>query len=1356
MPRAASNSRARAGREGSVDWAALLNPPLPVRIESATIDTLALGAPIIGTAMTLDARASGAIGGGAADAELAVRRTDGTPGEMTLHVAFDGGTLALDGKIAEPTGTVLAALLGREDKLPLAFEISGSGPLDRWRGDFSLAAGADATSAGTVTISGDEPRQIAVAASAQIATLLPPDFRALAADRVRIVGSASLGKTEISLDRLDIASASAHLSGTGTFVRNGERLRGTVQIALPDLGTLSPLIGARLQGSGTAEIDLGGTLAVPEFDARLDLADLASDAGRAAAARATIALRPEGDPRTAPTAIAAAGWFAGLAPLPDGMGSTAEWRIAARFDPASSTLAADTISLVDGGVTLDGAARADRTGVAGVLRLKVPELAAFDGGAVSGALDASADFRARSDGTGIAVLSGGIARPRTGTAGIDAALGPQINLSGTVSREADGTIAAREIALDAAAARLSGDGRRLPDGNLSARFTAALPRLAALDPHLSGSATASGKIDGPPDALAGAVTIDAPAIAASGIDMTRLAAQLTLARVWPLSARIEARGNVRGIDATLSADATAATGELRVPRFEAAAAGARATGTLALVHGRLDAVLKGTVPDLRPFSTVAEMPLAGRATFDARIAGPRYELTADGSLLAAAGVSAQHIRLAADIADPFVRPTGRAEIALADVVAGGARVTAAKIGATSSAPGRFALDGSAQGQLGAPFTLATRATLDIERGAGNLSLAQFQGEIGSARFALAEPLRVDWRGGTGRFANLALKLGSGTLSGDGAIEGSTVRLHLLARDLPVRSLAALANYEADGQLGFELTLGGTRRAPQAHLVVDGEELRLAAESRPDLPALGLVMDGEWQQGVVRFDGRLAGPGGAAIGWQGNAPLVLDPERLAVSMPRQGALGFHLEGEGELAMLSDLLPLGQDRIAGHFVTEMRVAGTVGAPAASGRLSVTDGRYESLYTGSVLSGITLTLVGDRDRLVLQDFAAGDGAQGSMRAKGAIDLAGPGGPAFDATAELTHFRALRRDEASATASGTLRLTGGLAAPHVAASLTIDQAEIAVPKQLPQSSQPVAAVMIDSATGTTLSEPQAAEARGLVPIALDVTINIPGKTFVRGRGLDSEWRGRVDLAGSTQAPRITGRLEVVHGTFDFIGKTFDLSKGTIAFLGGRSIDPTIDLEARAQSTEVTAIVGISGTATEPTIKLSSEPALPRDEILSRLLFGTSMSQISPAQGLELASAAASLAGGQSLDVLGTIRRGLGLDRLTLGSAPGTVVPGLGVPSMTGPPGTSSSGAPAGAGTTPLAAGAAGTDAAGTALNAGKYVANGVYVGVSQGFGAGSSTVTVTVDVSRHITIDTEAGQASGSGVGINWKLDY
>jgi hypothetical protein len=125
---------------------------------------------------------------------------------------------------------------------------------------------------------------------------------------------------------------------------------------------------------------------------------------------------------------------------------------------------------------------------------------------------------------------------------------------------------------------------------------------------------------------------------------------------------------------------------------------------------------------------------------------------------------------------------------------------------------------------------------------------------------------------------------------------------------------------------------------------------------------------------------------------------------------------------------------------------------------------------------------------------------------------------------------------------------------------------------------------------------------------------------------------------------------------------------------------------------------------------------------------------------------------------VLDTVRRGLGLDRLSIGSQQNSVLPNIGVPSLAAQPGVPGSGPAVGAGTTPLppgtATGAAGVT--GTTVTAGKYVANGVYVGVSQGFTSGSSTVNAQIDVTRHISINTQASQAGGSGVGVDWRLDY
>ena len=215
-----------------------------------------------------------------------------------------------------------------------------------------------------------------------------------------------------------------------------------------------------------------------------------------------------------------------------------------------------------------------------------------------------------------------------------------------------------------------------------------------------------------------------------------------------------------------------------------------------------------------------------------------------------------------------------------------------------------------------------------------------------------------------------------------------------------------------------------------------------------------------------------------------------------------------------------------------------------------------------------------------------------------------------------------------------------------------------------------------------------------------------------------------------------------MVRGTFSLLGKDFTLSSGTITFAGGR-LDPLFNIVATASSSDVTVQVVIGGTASTPTVTLTSQPALPQDEILSRLLFGTSVSQITPVQGLQLAQAAASLTGGGGPDILGTIRRGLGLDRLSIGSGNTFQSAQPGPALITGTPQQQTSN------------GALGD----TTLSAGKYLVPGFYVGVVQGASTSDSAVRVEGEITPHVSIVGQAGgpgAQGGQSVGVTLKTDY
>ena len=162
----------------------------------------------------------------------------------------------------------------------------------------------------------------------------------------------------------------------------------------------------------------------------------------------------------------------------------------------------------------------------------------------------------------------------------------------------------------------------------------------------------------------------------------------------------------------------------------------------------------------------------------------------------------------------------------------------------------------------------------------------------------------------------------------------------------------------------------------------------------------------------------------------------------------------------------------------------------------------------------------------------------------------------------------------------------------------------------------------------------------------------------------------------------------------------------------------PSLDFLASAQSRAYTISLAITGNPTAPVLTVTAEPELPQDEALARLLFDRETSRLSAFEIITIAQAAAQLAGistpgGNTLDRL---RRGLGLDRLGVGSTAG----------------------------------------GGAALEAGSYVAPGVYLGIRQGTD-GVPGVGVQVELTPRLRLEgqTSTGPA-GDRLGVTWEREY
>ena len=231
--------------------------------------------------------------------------------------------------------------------------------------------------------------------------------------------------------------------------------------------------------------------------------------------------------------------------------------------------------------------------------------------------------------------------------------------------------------------------------------------------------------------------------------------------------------------------------------------------------------------------------------------------------------------------------------------------------------------------------------------------------------------------------------------------------------------------------------------------------------------------------------------------------------------------------------------------------------------------------------------------------------------------------------------------------------------------------------------------------------------------PYPIDITLRAPSQIFVRGRGLDAELGGELRLTGTSADVRPVGEFDLIRGRLDILGKRLTLTEGHVSLRG--AFDPYLRFAAVSQSDDITVTINVIGPVSAPEVTFTSSPALPEDEVLARLLFGRSISEISALQALQLAAAVRTLAGKGGDGIVGNLRKNFGLDDLDL---------------TTNEDGEAS-------------------------LSVGKYISENIYTDVNIG-ADGDTEVNLNLTISPSVTARGTVGSDGESTIGIYYERDY
>ncbi|MEI7609926.1 MAG: translocation/assembly module TamB domain-containing protein, partial [Rhodospirillaceae bacterium] len=545
-----------------------------------------------------------------------------------------------------------------------------------------------------------------------------------------------------------------------------------------------------------------------------------------------------------------------------------------------------------------------------------------------------------------------------------------------------------------------------------------------------------------------------------------------------------------------------------------------------------------------------------------------------------------------------------------------------------------------------------------------------------------------------------------------------------------------AGVPAGGRVGGAVSLAGSAAEPRADISLTFAEVGQAQADAAGFSVGGFdgTLSGRWAGGRLSLEGSAATLHGAAsLRFAGETPLALRLRPLGLYAPDGGALKGSVSGSADLAAVNDLLATSGDRAAGRVAMDVSISGTPAAPQLGGTLTVSDGHYENQALGTVIDHISARLAGSGRAFAIESFSGTTAGGGTLSVTGTVKPAAE--QMFDIRVKAAEARLVQLDDATVDADVDLTLTGGLREARLAGSLDIRRADIRLPDQLP--AEVVDLQVTESARSAKRRPGGEAKATAQMPpgrLLLAVSVSARNQVHIRGRGLDTELSCALTIGGTVGAPDPRGALTLQRGKLEVLGKEFQFKRGTITFPGGAGASPELDALAEAKATNFTAQAELTGTVRAPKLVLTSSPEAPQDEVLSRLLFNKSVSQLGALEAVQLADSAAQLMGiGGSTGLVDRIRRSLGVDRLGVTST--------GAANPLNPANKTTSGKKSGLG---------------SALEAGRYISRDVYLGVQQGLTSDSSRAKVEVGITDNIQAEVGVGVRVDPEVGLKLQWDY
>ena len=1289
-------------------------PDLPVSVSlgSLAIDEIVLGSIFLGEPVSLNVAGSAELSGGEGQLEITANRLDSREGRFDIKGSYENESrmLVLDLALEEAPDGIAARLLGLPGRPSVDLAINGAGPLADFAAELALGTDSTERMTGAFTLLDDGvgSQTFELGLTGDVSPLFAPAYQSFFGPDTDLVTRGVLHESG-ALELETVSLKAQHVALDGFANINAEGWPETIDL----VGSIKDPSGGRvvLPLSGTPTqidtLDLNLTYDASVSDVwqfNLAISELTQDEltiDDIVVSGGGMIAQDESD-FSAALEYRADGLNLSDEGLSQALGDTISGALSLRRD-GPGVMRVPSLTVRGPGLTMDLSAlinTQDSFGVDLEMALNANMLERFRGifgQEIAGAADLSIAGQIQPlDGIFDLTLNGATEDLALGIDRLDALLKGQGQLSGRIARTTSGS-AIDNLRISARNVELKADAN-LDDAGGNATLTAEIKDISEIEPTLSGPVTLSAYAD---RGQSGIARFEIAALGPS-VETTIMGTLNPTEQGQTANINFDLESpSIRPFAALAGRDidgAVSVSGVALVTGFGAGLNAKIAGETLNLQTGQpeLDALLNGQTEFAAEVSRLGDALLSIESL---NMTNSAVRITGQGSLKQSAILEGTLNARLNDAARVFPSVSGPLTVSASAVPLddGATGVTVDLDGAGLFIDADLELDDpltptKTRGRVAArvndlaPFqalakrplegsidlTVQGRANSDLSSVAGTLAIATNALQIGIP----AVDLLLD---GAGSISAQAVKSGD-AISAE-RFDVTTPELMLTGR-VDARGSKGTAVFDAKLR-----DLGLFTDAVSGALVASGTAERTDAAWNIDVDADGPGGLSAAIDGIVRDAGTLA------VEVVGRAPLglanrVLEPRRLS----GDARFNLSLDGPADIGALSGEITLEDARLALPTLSQALENITGGAKIQSGSATID-------IRGTIPAG------------------------GSLEISGPVGLSAP----FQSDVTIELKQVVLRDPTlfETSLNGFITARGPLAGgATISGDILIDETEVQVPSsgvgvlgELPD------VVHINAPRNVRQTLARAGAAGGAQatttshqsgPIfPLGITVRAPSRIFIRGRGLDAELGGTLQIGGTSRDIVPVGQFELIRGRLNILQQRFDLTEGSASIQG--DFEPYIRLVASTEADTGTVInITVEGPATEPVVTFQSSPELPQDEVLAQLIFGRNLSDISPLQAVQLASAVSTLAGrgGGALD---TFRQNLGLDDLDFTT----------------------------------------DDAGNAAVRAGAYLSENVYTDVTIA-SDGSTEINLNLDISDNVTATGSLDDDGGTSVGIFFQKDY